>query len=294
MFDFQKEVILNNLNKVDNGTGWFRVDGMTYKTKYVKNVVKTEPVDGTPAKLTIDVGAIKTAVTTSDVQFVISLGLDRDYRADFTNATTYFGKPVVVTLKNESLTTDAIKAAFDKAAISGEKLYETSISSNTVVLTMTDNYITVRNAEVYMASCETSCSGESAVEWRPVGKGLTKVDNVAGFGTYEYLIHNHRLPTHANWRFASPAAVEMPIVGGKYTQYTFEYTVPRRIGGMSVAGQRNESTTIHTFYVLDGYNFENATGITLDGTIAAAAIDATHDKTHVATSDEEISTGSGE
>lgn len=289
MFDFQKEVILNNLGKVAKDKGWFRVDGMIYKTDYVKNVVKTEPVDGTPAKLTIDVSAIKTAVGTSDVQFVISLGLDRDYRADFTNATTYFGKPVVVTLDNASLTPNAVKKAFDKTAISGEKLYDTSISGNTVVLTMTDNYITVRNAEVYMASCETSCSGERAIEWLPVGAGLTKVDNTAGFGTYEYLIHNHRLPTNANWRFASPASVEMPKVDGKYTQYTFEYTVPRRIGGMSVAGQRNESTTIHTFYVLEGLDFETATGITVNGTIARAAIDATHDKTHVATSNDEIS-----
>lgn len=122
---------------------------------------------------------------------------------------------------------------------------------------------------------------------------MTKVDNVAGFGTYEYLIHNHRLPTNANWRFASPAAVEMPKVGGKYAQYTFEYTVPRRIGGLSVAGQRNESTTIHTFYVLDGLDFVAKTGITVDGTIAKTAIDATHDTTHVAISDDEIS-GSGE
>ena len=44
----------------------------------------------------------------------------------------------------------------------------------------------------------------------------------------------------------------MPRVGGKYTQFSFEYTVPRRLGGLSVAGQKTESTTIHTFFVLRG------------------------------------------
>lgn len=42
----------------------------------------------------------------------------------------------------------------------------------------------------------------------------------------------------------------MPVPGGAYTQFSFEYTVPRRLGGLSVAGQKNFSTTIHTFFVL--------------------------------------------
>jgi hypothetical protein len=55
----------------------------------------------------------------------------------------------------------------------------------------------------------------------------------------------------------------MPVKGGKYNQYSFEYTVPRRLGGLSVAGQKTESTTIHTFFVLDTLDFEKATGLTV-------------------------------
>ena len=42
----------------------------------------------------------------------------------------------------------------------------------------------------------------------------------------------------------------MPIKGATYTQYSFAYCVPRvGFGGLSVAGQTNYSTTLHTFYV---------------------------------------------
>ena len=43
----------------------------------------------------------------------------------------------------------------------------------------------------------------------------------------------------------------MPIKGATYVQYSFAYSVPRLgFGGLSVAGQSVQSTTLHTFYVL--------------------------------------------
>lgn len=76
-------------------------------------------------------------------------------------------------------------------------------------------------------------------------------DNVVEFGTYNYLIQNLRLPTYENLRFKSPGAVEMPVMGGEYTQYSFAYCVPRvGLGGMSAASQTVHSTTMHTFFVL--------------------------------------------
>ena len=68
-----------------------------------------------------------------------------------------------------------------------------------------------------------------------------------------YLLHNLRLPTYANLRFTSPSAPEMPIQGVNYTQFSFAYCVPRGVhfGGLSVAGQTNHSTTLHTFFVAE-------------------------------------------
>lgn len=256
MFDFQKEVVLNSLDSVKKFENGFRVDGMLYKNEYVGPVYKTEAVDGAKAKLVIDLDAVKG----SDVknvenvmQFVIELGLDNDYRGDFGSVLFYFRKPIVVTMDVNSDAATVAKA-FEKAGVVDYKLYNVSVAGNKITLEMADNYITVRKAEVMDLVCDGACGEVGQVSKLAYTFDLKDssvyTKNNVGFGTYDYMIHNLRLPTYANIRFASPAESEMPVKGGKYTQYSFEYTVPRRLGGLSVAGQKTESTTIHTFFVL--------------------------------------------
>lgn len=256
MFDFQKEVVLNSLDDVKDFGATVRVDGMLYKKEYMGDVFKTVAVDGTPAKLVINVAEANAAVSNM-MQFVIELGLDNDYRGDFGSVLYYFRKPVVVTLNKDTSAADVAKA-FKKAGFVDYKLYDVEVSGDVVTLTMSDNYITVRKAEVKDVVCSLNCNENMEVTETAIVYNLKDAEvytpNVVGFGTYEYMIHNLRLPTHANIRFASPAEVEMPVKGGKYTQFSFEYTVPRRLGGLSVAGQKTESTTIHTFFVLESGN----------------------------------------
>lgn len=74
---------------------------------------------------------------------------------------------------------------------------------------------------------------------------------IEAFGDYNWIIHNLRLPTLANTHFWSPTvqAGEMPVVGGKYTQFTIEMRVDNvGIAGEAV-GQRHTSTTKHVLYV---------------------------------------------
>lgn len=270
MFDFQKEVILNTLDNVKNNDEGVLIDGMLYKKKYIGTVYVTAPVDAEKARLGIDLNAVNTAATTEGsirhVQFVLELGLDNDYRGDFGSALYYFRKPVVVNLDVDTLTnTDTVVKAFEKASVSGEKLFTVVtkgtdlVEGSSLTLVMNDCYITVRKAEAVGYYCADSCNGEGMeqpvllkdLKNTTINENPAYIPNVVGFGTYDYMIHNLRLPTNANWRFTSPAASEMPRVGGKYTQFSFEYTVPRRLGGLSVAGQKNYSTTIHTFFVLN-------------------------------------------
>lgn len=264
MFDFQKEVVLNSLEDVKKFENGFRVDGMIYKNEYVGPVYKTVAVEGDEAKLEINVTKAKAAAE-KVMQFVIELGLDKDYRGDFTSVYSYYRKPVVVTLTPDA-NVETIAKAFKKAGFVDYKLYDVEYTKSTkeapidevVTLTMTDTHIIVRKAALIDTQCAVA-GCDSTIE-EPVVKAstdskddavFTYTENVAEFGTYNYMIHNLRLPTHANIRFASQAEVEMPVKGGKYNQYSFEYTVPRRLGGLSVAGQKTESTTMHTFFVLD-------------------------------------------
>lgn len=280
MFDFQKEVVLNSLDSVKKFENGFRVDGMLYKNEYVGPVYKTEAVDGAKAKLVIDLATVKSAVT-NVMQFVIELGLDNDYRGDFGSVLFYFRKPIVVTMDKESDVTTVAKA-FEKAGVVDYKLYTVSVEGEKITLEMADNYITVRKAEVMDLVCTPGCNEQGEVSTLAYTFDLKDsavyTKNNVGFGTYDYMIHNLRLPTYANIRFTSPAEVEMPVKGGKYTQYSFEYTVPRRLGGLSVAGQKTESTTIHTFFVLNTLDFEGATGITVEGTAVNEGNVANHEE----------------
>lgn len=282
MFDFQKEVILNNLDNVEvfDGKG-IRVDGMLYKKEYIQPVYETAATDGAKAKLIIDLDAVKGSTDAKNIenvmQFVIELGLDNDYRGDFGSVLFYFRKPIVVTMDVNSDVATVAKA-FEKAGVVDYKLYNVytaksenkpegvNPTGNQIVLVMADNYITVRKAEVMDLVCDGACGEVGQVSKLAYTFDLKDssvyTKNNVGFGTYDYMIHNLRLPTYANIRFASPAEAEMPVKGGKYTQYSFEYTVPRRLGGLSVAGQKTASTTIHTFFVLNnetknGKNFKD-------------------------------------
>lgn len=263
MFDFQKEVVINDAkNVMTNGDG-FVIDGMTYKVNNVveKTVYKTMPVNGEKATVTIKLSDIQGGKK----QVRIELGLDRDYRGSFGSALYYFRKPILIDFRDAATIKDLKAAAKAVAASNDGVLRVKEETDSQVVLEAADDYITVRKAVVVTFDCEPEYCGDE-MEAVVSEVELDSTPNVVGFGTYEYLIHNLRLPTYANIRFASPAAVEMPVLGGEYVQYSFEYTVPRRIGGLSVVGQVNYSSTGHTFFVLKSQQtaFENVlTGLSL-------------------------------
>lgn len=71
------------------------------------------------------------------------------------------------------------------------------------------------------------------------------------FGDYNWMIHNLRLPTLANTSFWAPTKLEMPVVGGTYTQFIVRLCVERDGIAGEVVGQRAKSVTTHVFYVLD-------------------------------------------
>lgn len=259
MFDFQKEVVINDVKNVMTNKDGFVIDGMTYKVNNVveKTVYETEPVPGKKATITIPLEK----VADGKKQVRIELGLDRDYRGSFGSALYYFRKPILMDFREGVKDINELKKACELVAASNDNVLhivpedaevaEDAPKSNStqIVLEAADDYITIRKAVVVTFDCEPEYCGDE-MEAVVAEVELDSTPNVVSFGTYEYLIHNLRLPTYANIRFASPAAVEMPVLGGEYYQYSFEYAVPRRIGGLSVVGQMNYSSTGHTFFVL--------------------------------------------
>lgn len=288
MFNFQKEVVINSKDQYKGidapsnaghpsttGTKFPRKlrvhGGGEYFGKYVvdSKAYKTEAIDPVPFVLTI---LPQAADFNKHVQILIELGLDNDYRGDYGSALWYFRKPIVIDVMLKDTVNNSAKVIYDaiKAAIPAEykfvdvKLDTTTDGSNhRVTVTGSDSYQKVLKVVLSEFYCEERCVGNGSEEVRTI----TEMDNSAlvtaapggwfkytannvEFGTYDYIIHNLRLPTYENFRFTSPAAVEMPIKGHKYVQYSFAYCVPRQgLGGLSAVGQTIHSTTLHTFYV---------------------------------------------
>lgn len=70
-----------------------------------------------------------------------------------------------------------------------------------------------------------------------------------GFGTYQYIVKNLRLPTAARTAWTAINADEAPIIGAKYNEYIIRYCVNRGIMGGDAVGEVTKSLTTHVFYV---------------------------------------------
>lgn len=287
MFDFTKEVVINSKNMFKAVTEGARGPkfnvhgGGDYFAKYVVSgkIYKTEAQKGELAVLKIDADALVGAMTSEAKHFTlnIELGLDRDARQDWTSAVYLFKKPMVVDAyasnweDNGKELSKLLKAVLtdykfvhvlfgEEDAAFAEEIGVADYDASKVNIIGSDYNIKVRNIGVYEYRCDVRCEGsseepvaiyagrpEDAPEWAEYKA------NAVEFGTYNYLLHNLRMPTYENYRFTSPAAVEMPMAGAEYVQYSFLYCVPRPgLGGLSVAGQFNHSTTTHVFFVKAG------------------------------------------
>lgn len=280
MFNFQKETIINNVAEtvrlVTDKTGKLSDkvlvhDGGNYATKFIvdKTIYRTDPSLGKKLTITFDVSALN-SLTKSPIQISIELGLNNQYRADFGSALYYFRRPILISLDPAVLTVDKFEKALRSMLPSGNDLFVITADgeNETVTLTAENTYLKLRKMEIVGLECNGLCNGEEqeepvvlyslekvedATDDEPdakVGDIATVINGVPEFGTYNYLLQNLRLPTYENYRFTSPMAVEMPVRGVNYVQFSFMYCVPRvGLGGMSAAGQMIHSTTCHTFYV---------------------------------------------
>ena len=73
-----------------------------------------------------------------------------------------------------------------------------------------------------------------------------------GFGTYDQVLKDLRLPTGDNFAYLNQNALQMPVIGGEYTQYTvcLRKALVGYPGGIGI-NNPVESITNHVFFVID-------------------------------------------
>lgn len=144
------------------------------------------------------------------------------------------------------------------------KHFNVSVSGNNLIIEAVDEYqrftkmdIEYFDPDLREIAC-TCAEGAFAVIASAKEAGAEGFDSKniltqgrEGFGTYQNIIKDLRIPTLDVRRYEAPLQDEVPIINGKYSQYTIYYKVDRGLMGGAAVGQQVVSQTTHVFYVHD-------------------------------------------
>lgn len=164
----------------------------------------------------------------------------------YSNDLVFKGKPFVFEFAGDK-NADAIVKLINKIkSLYDDKFLKVEKGANGVKF-IGNNYtlFTVAKLEKFTPE-DTNINGG---EWVEVSATINNVPCNNGFGTYEQLLKDLRLPTMEARRWEAVNKEELPIPGAKYDQYTIEYAVERGVMGTDAVGQLVKSKTTHVFFV---------------------------------------------
>ena len=160
------------------------------------------------------------------------------------------------------------------------KHFNVSVSGNNLIIEAVDEYqrftkmdIEYFDSDLREIAC-TCAEGAFAVIASAKEAGAEGFDSKniltqgrEGFGTYQNIIKDLRIPTLDVRRYEAPLQDEVPIINGKYSQYTIYYKVDRGLMGGAAVGQQVVSQTTHVFYVHDSVAAEFEAALATLGTV---------------------------
>lgn len=271
----------------------------SFKKDNVVAIYKAAAQEAENAKVVIDLGSGVSATTGDVIRVSLYIGLTQASQdSRYSNDLIYKGKPFSVELVWPGSAAQAAKKLVDtikrySLSVYGEKFVKVSQvdATSRVIIEAVNEYQRFKEVDVEKFEENPSkypYSGEykklkTLEDIKGVGGANVKTSNSAldgktegffpgkeGFGTYSYLLHNLRLPTSARTAAFSLGADEVPIVGGKYNQYTLHYCADRGVLGTNAVGDTVKSKTTHVFYVYSTFAemFESMLKkLTADGTL---------------------------
>lgn len=310
MFQFTTTTVINSAKDYTNpsvelfkgDSKYFDVKRVNrFKVKNIRSVYKQDPVAQSNAKATIDMAKVKETLTankatkgTFRVEIYVHLAQSNNNPL-YSNTWVVKGRPW--TFEFSATSTEEAATIVDKVIkmITKFKLFtmdteqlKATKESTKLVLTAQDPYQIFSKVELQYfdpsIGTTTGCCTPRG-EYAPVENyGVTNVATITpgneGFGTFEWIMRNLRLPTAEQTRWNALYQDDRPMVGATYTQYTLEYCENRGILGGDAVGEETKSVTTHVFFVNQAVKeqFEAAltdAGITtLDPTAGAVETDA--------------------
>lgn len=258
-----------------------------FKQPNVVHIYKSEYTAPKNAKATLDLSQVTGAKKGDAYRLSIYIRLSQSCQSSYySNDMVFKGKPLSVEFNWQDSAQVTAKKLADiikkyEIAVYEKDIVKITANGNNLVIDATDQYqrfhvveIEKYDPEAYngMGEYTTVIAAHEASHEDCDGTNVI-VQGVEGFGTYEWLLHNLRLPTTMRTRIYAMNSDETPILGAKYNEYVIHYCVNRGILGTNAVGDMVKSMTTHVFYVNQtvAAAFESALGdIAPDEGIVAA------------------------
>ena len=235
-----------------------------------ENVVSITKAEYTPsknAKATLDLSHLGKTHGNFRIAMYIKLS-QSSANSYYANDLVFKGKPLYIEFvwKQGEEAADVAKKIKDTVkkymlAVYGKDLVKVSVNGTKVVIEGVDEYQRFERVDIeeYVKEEGMFTLGEYQVvksamtEDHKTDAGydanFTIEQGKEGFGTYQWILKNLRLPTAARTSWAAINADEAPIIGAKYNEYVIRYCVNRGIMGGDAVGEVTKSLTTHVFYV---------------------------------------------
>ena len=275
MFQYTNTIVLNSLT--DEASGLEKVQASEGLLKVLRvNDFKKDNIVAVykhVAEKAVNGSVTFATLPNEDGLFRINLyvRLSGSQNSYYSNDMVFKGRPFVYEFKGKTTAENLVAIIKNINQLYGDKFLKVEVAGSGVKFTG-DNYalFTVAKIEKFVQdnSVFPSINGGTGEE---VSKGeLTKCVN--GFGTYDQILKDLRLPTMEARRWEAVNKEELPIPGTLYNQYTIDYCVDRGILGTDAVGDVVKSLTHHVFFV------PQALATTFEGKLTTAGVTELIDK----------------
>ena len=236
------------------------------------NVVSITKAEYTPpkiAKATLDLDISKLGKTHGNFRIAMYIKLSQSSaNSYYANDLVFKGKPLYIEFiwKQGEEAADVAQKIKDTVkkymlAVYEKDLVKVSVNGTKVVIEGVDEYQRFERVDIEEYVKEEGMS--TLGEYQVVKSAMTEAHKTdanydanftieqgkEGFGTYQWILKNLRLPTAARTSWTAINTDEAPIIGAKYDEYVIRYCVNRGIMGGDAVGEVTKSLTTHVFYV---------------------------------------------
>lgn len=241
----------------------------TFEARYISKVYKAIANNPTLCEMSINCAEIASAVADevpAHLRLSFYVSLEGSEESIYANDWYQKGKPFSVGFEVSAADTAATIAAKIKknaekfgVIMYGKKVFDLTVDGDNLTLKGTHEYQRIKVAaltlddgidERLLDIYEDGVKNASDEDASDNGIFSRVERGVNGFGTYQQLVKDLRLPTAHHNKWLQIKEDEKPVLGAKYNQYIVTYCAPSMANpGFTVIGQHNMSLTTHVFWV---------------------------------------------